>query len=155
MGQLHHIFIHSEMMGFFHKVILMWESILCYLLQLSLMIQLTLLKIRRTLEFQEQHFQWDKHQPQLHSRFSFQIEDIRPPSRVKISSPTSTRNVFFQLKTWPGICAAKQWILSVNYMSAKGVLNARITQHTYFLLEKSAHIADILVKGLHLLSFIF
>lgn len=40
-------------------------------------------------------------------------------------------------------------------MFAEGVLNARIAQHTYFLLEKSAHIADILVKGLHLLSFIF
>lgn len=78
MGQVHHVFICSEMMGFFHKDILMWESVLCYLLQLSLRIQLTLLKIRRTLEFQEQHYQRDKHQPQVHSGFPFQAEDIRP-----------------------------------------------------------------------------
>lgn len=84
------------MMGFFHKGILIWESILCYLLQLSLRIQLTLLKIRRTLEFQEQHYQWDKDQPWVHRGFPFQTEDIRPPGRVKISIPTQApaRNIF-------------------------------------------------------------
>lgn len=40
-------------------------------------------------------------------------------------------------------------------MCAEGVLNAGTTQHIYFLLEKSAHIAEVLVKEHHLLSHMF
>lgn len=88
---------------FLHKGILIRKSILRYLLQLALSVQLTPLKIR-TLELPKQHHRWDKQQPSVHSGFPFQTEDVRPPARIKTSNPTQThaaRNIF---SSWrPGL----------------------------------------------------